>query len=174
MKPAVFLDRDGVLVRPVVRDGKPYAPLAADDMELLPGAAAAVARLKKAGFFLVVVTNQPDVARGDLDRAVVETMHARLLDWLPLDAVRTCWHDDRDGCSCRKPKPGLLLDAAADFAIDLAASYMVGDRWRDVEAGLAAGVRTVFIDYGWSEKRPPAPDFVVGSVAEAAAIVLGS
>lgn len=174
MRRAVFLDRDGVLVRPVVREGKPYAPLRPEDLELLPDAVESVARLKAAGFLLVVVTNQPDVARGDADRAVIEAMHASLMGLLPLDAIRACWHDDTDNCHCRKPKPGLLLDAATDFGIDLASSFMVGDRWRDVGAGQAAGTRTVFIDYGWAERRPEAPDHVVGSLAEAVAAIIGA
>lgn len=172
MRRAVFLDRDGVLVRPVIRDGKPFAPLKAEELALLPGAAEAVARLKVAGFVTVVVTNQPDVARGDVAQAVVEAMHARLMEWLPLDAVRACWHDDADACPCRKPKPGLILDAARDFGIDLAASFLVGDRWRDVGAGKAAGVTTLFIDYGYDERRPDPPDHTVANLAAAVAVIL--
>ena len=145
MSPAVFLDRDGVLNRAVVRDGKPYPPASVDAVESRRMCAPALARLKAAGFRLVVVTNQPDVAHGRADaRAVVEAINAALAARLPIDEFRVCYHDDSDACECRKPKPGLLLQAPAH---DLARSVMVGDRWRDIEAGRRAGVRaTVLVD----------------------------
>jgi D-glycero-D-manno-heptose 1,7-bisphosphate phosphatase len=164
---AVFLDRDGVLNRAVVRSGKPYPPASANELEILPGVASALARLKAAGYALVVVTNQPDIARGTQRRDVVEAIHARLAATLPIDEFRVCPHDDRDACSCRKPKPGLLEAAAMAAGIDLGASFMVGDRWRDIEAGHAAGCRTIFIDYHYNELRPHAPDVIVRSLAEA-------
>ena len=142
-------------------------------MEILPGVAEALERLKRAGFTLIVVTNQPDVARGLTSREAVERMHARLRSQLPLDDVRVCYHDDQDECGCRKPKPGLLMDAARDFDILLSASYMVGDRWRDVEAGRRAGCRPVLIDHGYDEGRAVVPDARVGSLAEAADWILG-
>lgn len=154
---AVFLDRDGVLNRPVVREGKPYPPAGARDLEIAPGAPAALAALKEAGFRLYVVTNQPDVARGVQTRAAVEGIHAALGEALPLDGFYVCYHDDRDRCDCRKPKPGLLIEAAAEHGISLGASYLIGDRWRDIEAGRRAGVRTVFIDYHYDERRPEPP-----------------
>lgn len=162
---AVFLDRDGVLNRAVVRDGKPYPPSSVDALEILPDVPAALARLKQAGYRLVVVTNQPDVARGEQDRRVVDAINAALLASLPLDEVRVCYHDDRDGCACRKPKPGLLLQPPDH---DLSRSVMVGDRWRDVEAGHRARVRaTVLIERGYDEPCPIEPDVRVGSLAEA-------
>jgi D-glycero-D-manno-heptose 1,7-bisphosphate phosphatase len=164
---AVFLDRDGVINRAVVREGKPYPPASADDVEVLPGVAAALGRLKAAGYLLVVVTNQPDVARGAQSRQGVEAIHARLASQLPIDAFRVCYHDDRDGCLCRKPKPGLIVDAARDFGIDLRQSVMVGDRWRDVEAGRHAGCATAFIDCGYTERKPDKPDTVVLSLRQA-------
>ena len=169
---AVFLDRDGVINRTVVRDGRPYPPASVEALELLPGVTEALTRLHQAGFRLVVVTNQPDVARGTQDRAVVDAIHAKLAAALPIDEFRVCDHDDSDGCDCRKPKPGLLFNAARDAGIDLAASFMVGDRWRDVEAGRAAGCRTIFIDYDYDERRPHAPEFVVRSLAEASDWIL--
>ncbi|MEO7145005.1 MAG: HAD-IIIA family hydrolase, partial [Bryobacteraceae bacterium] len=113
MNKAVFLDRDGVLNRAVLRDGKPYPPASVDELEILPDAAEALGRLKQAGFLLLVVTNQPDVARGAQTRAAVEAMHAALARALPIDGFFVCYHDDADGCDCRKPRPGLLLQAAA-------------------------------------------------------------
>ena len=169
---AVFLDRDGVINRAVVRDGRPFPPASAEALEVLPGVAQALAGLRAAGFLLVVVTNQPDVARGAQPRAVVEAMHADLLARLPLDEIRCCFHDDADGCGCRKPKAGLLTGAARERSVDLPASFMVGDRWRDIEAGQAAGCRTIFIDHGYLERRPERFDARVTSLAEAAAWIL--
>ncbi len=174
MKRAVFLDRDGVLARALVRDGKAYAPVTPEEMEIEDEAAAALARLKAAGFVLVVVTNQPDVGRGVTRREDVETMHAALRAALPLDDCYVCYHDDADGCACRKPKPGMLLEAAAAHGIDLAGSFMVGDRWRDVDAGAAAGCRTVWIDRGYRERAPEhAADARVETLAAAAQWILG-
>ncbi len=159
MNRAVFLDRDGVLTRALVRDGKAYAPVTPAEMEIETDAPAALARLKAAGFLLVVVTNQPDVARGVTRREDVETMHATLRAALPLDAVCVCFHDDRDACACRKPRPGMLLTAAAIHGIDLAQSFMIGDRWRDIDAGATAGCRhrPLWIDRGYDERAPDHP-----------------
>jgi D-glycero-D-manno-heptose 1,7-bisphosphate phosphatase len=171
---AVFLDRDGVLNHSPVVNGRPYAPATVEAFTLLPGVPDAVARLRAAGFALVVVSNQPDVARGRQSRAVVDAMHAVLRERLGLTDIRVCFHDDADACACRKPKPGLLLDAARERRLDLARSFMVGDRWRDVGAGRNAGCRTVFIDYAYDEPRPDAPDAVVSSLAEAAEWILAN
>jgi D-glycero-D-manno-heptose 1,7-bisphosphate phosphatase len=164
----VFLDRDGVIMRAVVRNGKPYAAARLSEVEVLPGVPDALARLKEAGFELIVVTNQPEIARGTISRQAVDSIHTRLLETLPLDQVLTCVHDDGDECGCRKPAPGMLLDAARDRDIDLARSFMVGDRWRDVEAGMRAGCRTVWIDSGYDERQPVGHDVKVASLAEAA------
>jgi D-glycero-D-manno-heptose 1,7-bisphosphate phosphatase len=165
---AVFLDRDGTLTRAVVREGRPYPPSSVDGLEVLPGVAEGLARLRAAGFLLIVVTNQPDVARGSLSVVQVEAMNRALVERLPLDDVRVCTHDDADHCACRKPAPGMLVDAATDHGIDLGASVMIGDRWRDVEAGRRAGCATVFIDCQYQEELRSAPDAVVKSFAEAA------
>lgn len=155
---AVFLDRDGTLIQATVRDGIPRPPDSADDVVFVPGAVGAVERLRAAGFTLVVVTNQPDVARGTQTRTAVEAINRRVSERLGLTDVRVCWHDDADACRCRKPQPGLLLDAAAAHRIDLRRSFMVGDRWRDVQAGTAAGCRTVLIENGSGEACPVEPD----------------
>jgi len=167
MRQAVFLDRDGVVNRAIVRKGRPYPPLSLVELEILPGVAEACTVLHEAGFLLIVVTNQPDVARGTQRREVVEAMNRALCSWLPLDDVRVCYHDDADHCPCRKPEPGLLLEAARDWSIDLPASFMVGDRWKDIEAGRRAGCQTIFVDCGYAEQAPDNPDYCVGSLAEA-------
>jgi D-glycero-D-manno-heptose 1,7-bisphosphate phosphatase len=133
----------------------------------MPGVPDALRRLRKAGFHIVVVTNQPDVARGVQVRAVVDAMHARLASSLPIDEFRVCDHDDIDACSCRKPRAGLLKAAARDAGLSLRASFMVGDRWRDVEAGRRAGCTTIFIDHGYQEPPPTCPDKVVPSLPDA-------
>jgi D-glycero-D-manno-heptose 1,7-bisphosphate phosphatase len=171
MRAAVFLDRDGVINRAVVRSGRPHPPDSAADMEILPGVDIALRRLRAAGFALVVVTNQPDVARGRQRRDEVEAIHARLGSALPIDEFRVCYHDDADRCSCRKPAPGLLLQPPL---YDLARSVMIGDRWRDVQAGQRAGVAaTILIDHRYDEAAGPvSPDLVVGSLAEAVPWIL--
>ena len=169
---AVFLDRDGVINRSWVRDGKPYAPTSLAEFEILPGAVEAIAALKKAGFRVIVVTNQPDVAAGRVSRAVVEAMDKRVRETCRVDDVRVCYHAETEGCACRKPKPGLLVDAARDWGVDLRRSYMVGDRWRDIGAGQAAGCRTVLIDYKYAEQQAENPDMVVTSLMEASQRIL--
>ena len=169
---AVFLDRDGVLVRARVVAGLPYSIRDADDLELEEGAADACASLRAAGFLLVGVTNQPEVARGTLTRAAVDRIHERLLEILPLHEILVCPHDDPDDCECRKPQPGMLLDAASRLGIDLEASFMVGDRWRDIEAGRRAGCRTVFLNHEYSESVPEHPDVAVRDLGEATAWIL--
>lgn len=174
MRSAVFLDRDGVINRAKVINGKPYPPDNLASMEILPGVHEALQVLSQAGFLLIVVTNQPDVARGTTPRATVEEINNYLARCLPLDEIRTCFHDNDDGCNCRKPLPGALFEAASIHNIDLSKSYMVGDRWRDVEAGQNAGCSTIFIDYGYDEKQPSSTDFCVQSLAEAAQIICRS
>jgi D-glycero-D-manno-heptose 1,7-bisphosphate phosphatase len=172
---AVFLDRDGVLNKAFVRDGKPYPPMTMDEFELLPGVEGALDDLSAAGYRLVVVTNQPDVRTGKQSRAMVERFHDLLRARLPLDGIFACYHVDADPCDCRKPKPGMLRQAAREFGIDLARSFMVGDRWRDVYAGAAAGCATFWVDHGYSEAWPEGEsvDYVrVDSLAEASERIL--
>jgi len=166
---AVFFDRDGVLNRAAVRGGLPYSPQAESELEIVPEARAALESLAALGYLLIVATNQPDVARGKQTREAVEALNVQLRRALPLDDVYVCFHDDADACECRKPKPGMLLQAAARYDIDLAASFMVGDRWRDIEAGRRAGARTIFIDHGYREPKPDPPaDATVSDLAQAA------
>jgi D-glycero-D-manno-heptose 1,7-bisphosphate phosphatase len=171
-RPAVFLDRDGVLIEAVLRDGRPYPPAGAGDVVLRSGAAAACSRLRAAGFLLVMVTNQPDIARGTTTRAAVDAINDRLVAELGLDAAWVCPHDDADACACRKPAPGLILEAAARFDVDLGASVMVGDRWRDIAAGAAAGVSTVWVRSTYPEQAPRDPDHVIDTLDELVPIAL--
>jgi len=169
LRPAVFLDRDGVLNRAVVRDGKSFPPSGPEEFELLPEVASSLVDLKAHGFALFVITNQPDVARGTQTREAVEAMHQKLATSLPIDAVFVCYHDDADHCACRKPQPGLLLEAQRKHNLDLSRSYFVGDRWRDIDAGHTAGCETVLIDYGYHERKPAQPpEATVRSLREAA------
>lgn len=172
MRRAVFLDRDGVLNRTVVHHQKPYPPASLAEFEILPGVPETLARLRHAGFLLIVATNQPDVARGTQRREVVEAMHRRLNEELPLDDIKVCYEEDGPRCTCYKPKPGMLLAAAREHSIDLSQSYMVGDRWRDVGAGKAAGCFTIFIDRGYAEPLGEIPDATCADLQEAAAIIL--
>jgi D-glycero-D-manno-heptose 1,7-bisphosphate phosphatase len=168
----VFLDRDGVINRAIVRHGKPYPPPTLDEFTIDDGVPVAIERLRAAGLWIVVVTNQPDVATGRQRRDVVEAMHARLASAALCDAIQVCWHSADAGCACRKPRPGMLLQAADDWRIDLRRSFMVGDRWMDVEAGRAAGCYTFWIDRGYAEPAPDAPDALVASLPEAADRIL--
>jgi D-glycero-D-manno-heptose 1,7-bisphosphate phosphatase len=172
MRSAVFLDRDGVINRAFVHHGRPYPPASLRDLEVLPQVAGALSALKARGYPLIVVTNQPDVARGRISRESVESIHERLMRDLDLDAILTCFHDNADACDCRKPKPGLLFQAAHDFDIDLSSSFMVGDRWRDMEAGKRAGCRTLYIDCNYDEAQPEFCNFRVASLVEASKVIL--
>lgn len=168
LKRAVFLDRDGVVNESVIRHGKPYPPDDAESLRIPPGTAETLARLKEQGYLLLVVTNQPDVARGKQTRDVIEKINHRLSMELPLDDVLTCYHDDADLCDCRKPQPGLIKLAAHRHGIDLNHSFLIGDRWRDIDAGANAGCKTILIDHGYQEREPQfAPDLRVTSLTEA-------
>jgi D-glycero-D-manno-heptose 1,7-bisphosphate phosphatase len=175
-KRAVFLDRDGVLNRPVVRDGRPFPPAQIEEFELYPDAASACAQLKEAGFLLVVVTNQPDVGRATQSREAVEAMHAKLRAVISsLDAIEVCFHAgaaEGEPCECRKPKPGMLLRAAAALNIELGESFLIGDRWRDVDCAHAAGCRAVFIDHGYREELKEKPEFIVSNLNDAVSTIL--
>lgn len=167
---AVFLDRDGVLNRAIIRDGKPYPPANLAEVEILPGVVEAIHLLKEAGFVLIVVSNQPDVARGTTTKEAVETINFYLAKNLPIDRFIMCY-EDGDDSECRKPSPGMLFAGAKEFDIDIKTSFMVGDRWRDMDAGIAAGCSTIFIDFNYSEKKPDSYNFKAQSLLEAAKII---
>jgi D-glycero-D-manno-heptose 1,7-bisphosphate phosphatase len=169
---AVFLDRDGVLNANVQRDGRPVAPSSMEEFHILPGVEEATARLKQLGFVLVVVTNQPDIGTGRTAPATLEAMNTELRRRLPLDDIKVCIHVDADRCSCRKPNPGMLLDAARERDISFEQSIMIGDRWRDIEAGRALGCLTILVDGGGHQERPSTPDRIVRSLPEAVAYII--
>jgi len=155
---AVFLDRDGVINRAIIRDGKPFPPLDVCDFKLLPGVVEACQRLKESGFYIIVVTNQPDVGRGVVAGEKIEVIHKKMRAELPIDRVEVCYDGD-DASAFRKPNPGMLLRAAAALDLDLRSSFMIGDRWRDVDCGHAAGCTTIFIDHGYAEPLRKTPHF---------------
>lgn len=160
-----------MLAEAIVRaDGHPYAPTRVEDFVLVPDAAAQVQRLREAGFVCIVFTNQPELANGELLPADLEEMHRRMRDVLPLDDVFVCPHDKSEHCRCHKPSLGMVEDAVARWGIDLAASYVIGDRWRDVDAGRAAGCYSILIDRPYS--NAPCADARVGTLREAIDAVL--
>jgi D-glycero-D-manno-heptose 1,7-bisphosphate phosphatase len=169
---AVFLDRDGVLNEPVVRDGRPHPPASLADLVVTPDTEVACRALGAAGLLLIVVTNQPDLARGHASREEVEAINQELRRRLALDDVLVCPHDDQDGCACRKPAPGLLLKAASRWGVDLGRSVMVGDRWRDVEAGRRARCATVLVHREYAERHATGADHVVGDLRAAVPWIL--
>jgi D-glycero-D-manno-heptose 1,7-bisphosphate phosphatase len=176
-RPAVFLDRDGTLNRQVIRDAKPFPPQTLAEFVLFDDAAAGCRALKAAGYALVVATNQPDVGRGDQAQSVVEAMHTRLRELIPeIDRVEVCYAPGKGAAHPddyrRKPEPGMIRDAAAALGLDLTRSWMIGDRWRDIDCGKRAGLRTVFIDFGYAEELREQPDFIVKTFAAAAEVVL--
>lgn len=173
---AVFLDRDGVINRAIVRGGKPYPPQNFNDFEILPDVALACKKIKEAGYKIVVATNQPDVGRGTLSQSTVEEMHAILLRDLLIDRIEVCFHPGRglSDCKCRKPLPGMLFEASRELNLDLAQSWMIGDRFGDIVCGQAAGCRTILVGGGYNEEPSAVPDFRAGSLEEAVDIILDS
>jgi len=173
MNKAIFLDRDGVINQANLVAGKPYPPKDISELILLPKVDEAFQLLKNAGYLLIVITNQPDVARGKMKIETVEVINKFLKDLLPINDIFTCYHDDIEDCNCRKPKPGNILRAVNQYNVNVQNSFMIGDRWRDVEAGINAGCKTFYIDYGYQEKQPKSYDYKIKSLYDAAKIILG-
>ncbi len=172
MNKAIFLDSDGVLNTAIIKNGKPLAPVSLQELVIPDEVKPALAKLKAAGYLLICVTNKPDIERGLMTQATVDAIFNFMRQQLPLDDVFICY---KEGSTCYKPKPGLLLDAAKKYAIDLTQSYMIGDRWRDIGAGHNAGCKTVWIDRGYDEQKPnPPADFTAHSLAEASAWILAT
>ena len=170
--PAVFLDRDGILSRAIVVNRKSYAPRRISEFKLLPGARESVSRLKKVGFIVIVVTNQPDIGNGLIDRNLVETMHEKLRKNTKVDCIYMCPHRQIDGCHCRKPKPLMLLEASMKHEIDLRKSFLVGDRASDIEAGIRAGCSTIFVNRNYAESSPKGQICTVSCLPKAVDYIL--
>lgn len=164
---AVFLDRDGVLNKVIIKQGKPYPPATLQEFVIPDDVLPALLRLKQAGYLLIGATNQPDVARGTTLKETVEVINTKLMSELPLNEIRVCYHDDKDQCECRKPSPGLITQAAVEYKINLAKSFLIGDRWKDIEAGQRAGCKTIWLDYKYNEKAASGQDFVASSLKNA-------
>lgn len=172
MKKAFFLDRDGVINKLIIRAGKAQAPYSLEEFELYPGVAEACQKIKASGFLMIIVTNQPDVARGWVKYESVEIINNKIKELLPIDDIKICLHVNSDQCLCRKPMPGMLLEAAREWEIDLLESYMVGDRYGDISAGVSAGCKTVLVGPGDEQGNYPGPDYQVDSLLAAVSLIL--
>jgi D-glycero-D-manno-heptose 1,7-bisphosphate phosphatase len=168
---AVFLDRDGVINVPMVRDGLPFAPKDLSEFAFMEGVHDTLRTLSARGYVLLVCTNQPDVARGWQRQEQVDEFHALIRAELPIARIYACYHDNAHACACRKPKPGMLMQGSEEFDIDLKQSFMVGDRWKDIEAGRAAGCRTVYLRHGYDEASAHSPDYEITRMSELLAII---
>lgn len=171
-QPALFLDRDGIINNSIVREGKPYPPQTLEQFAFVEGIEALLQAAKRAGYLLVIFTNQPDVSRGTQTLDQVEEFHHFIREHLPIDQVYACFHDSADRCSCRKPEPGMLHQAQKEWDIDLSRSFALGDRWRDIDAGNKAGCQTIFLDYGYEEALRSQPHFIVHALPEVHPIIL--
>lgn len=174
MRRAVFLDRDGVINKAIVQNGIPHPPASISELEILPGVPEALRKLHDLDYLLIVITNQPDASRGAIKKENIEAINAKILSNFPIDEIKTCFHDDIDKCQCRKPLPGAIFEAANQYRINLSRSFMIGDRWRDIEAGRKSGCTTFFVDYGYEEKRIITADYSVASLLEAQKIITES
>ena len=171
MKKAVLLDRDGVINRAIVKNGLPTSPNSLDELEILPGVKESILRLKKLNFICIVVTNQPDVPRRKINKNTVIKINNFLKKKIGLDDIFVCYHDDKDNCNCRKPKPGLLLQAGKKWNVDFRKSFMIGDRWRDIQAGEKVGCKTIYLDYNYKDIKPKNPDFITHKLLNAVYII---
>ena len=167
---AVFLDRDGIINKAVVKNGKPFPPSSLTELELIDGIKELIEDIKRIGYKVFVFTNQPDVARGTTRLDKVTEIHDFLLKELSIDKIYCCFHDDTENCECRKPKPGMILEAQKEWDLDLTRSFVVGDRWRDIDAARAVKVRSILVDYNYNEEKAM-PDFTCTSIKEVFSII---
>lgn len=158
MKKAIFLDRDGVINKLIIREGKAQAPYTLEEFALYPGVEEALKIIKDSGYLAIIVTNQPDVARGWVKKESVELVNAKIKELLPIDDIKICFHTNSDNCLCRKPMPGMLVEAAEHWGIDLKESFMIGDRYGDISAGVRAGCKTILVGEGDAQGDHPSPD----------------
>lgn len=151
---AVFLDRDGVINEPIITDGKPGSPLLVSEIKICPGVSEGISKLREHGFELVIVSNQPEVSRGNLSLKTLQAINLEIASMTGIEYFYCCTHSDDDACDCRKPLPGMILSASTDLNLDIHSSFLIGDRWRDILAGLNAGCKTIWIDRGYREVMP--------------------
>ena len=171
LRRAIILDRDGVINKVVIRNGRPFSPRRLKEFKLFPNIQKYLESFRKMGFLNIVFTNQPDISRGLLKRKELRKMHKIILETLPIDEIKFCPHDDNDNCSCRKPKPGLILEAAKNWSIDLKKSYVVGDGWKDMAAGKKAGCKTFLIRKEYNKNLQNGFDFRVNNLKEVIKII---
>lgn len=171
MRRAVFLDRDGVINKVIVKNDLPFSPPTFEQLEILPGVKESVSILHNLNFLCLVVTNQPDVSRGKIKKEIVIKMNNYLKNELKLDDFFICYHDDKDKCECRKPKSGLLFEAAKKWNVNIKKSYMIGDRWKDVEAGKSAGCKTIFLDCKYKDTKTVESNFITDSLLDAVHLI---
>lgn len=157
-----------------MREGKVASPRTVEELEIEPDAPAALAALKAAGYLLLVVTNQPDVRRGLMTAETLDALHARLAAALPIDDIAACLHDNADGCACRKPKPGLVLDLAARHGVDLGRSWLIGDQDRDIACGEAAGCRTILLGRDYNSGTEAGADCLAATLSQSLEIILSA
>lgn len=173
MNKAIFFDRDGVINKSIIKNNKPCPPKNLEELELIDGIHLLIWGLKQKGFLIFVITNQPDVARGTQTKSMVEALNTNIKKELPIDEIFTCYHDDGDNCICRKPMPGFILQAKDKYNIDLKQSWVIGDRWKDIQAGKHADCFTIFVDYGYCERfRCHQPDYKVKNIKEIEGVIL--
>lgn len=154
-KRAVFFDRDGVILKTIIENGKPRPPYSISEYKeksgIISGAKEAVEKVKGLGFLAILVTNQPDIAYGNISREDWQWIQGQLKD-IPFDDAFFCFHGRDDGCECKKPKPGLLLEAARKWNIELTKSFVVGDTEVDAGAAKAVGCKTILLDYSYNKE----------------------
>ena len=168
----VFLDRDGVINVPIFKDGRSFAPILFDDFEIYPSAYDACQMLKKAGYLIVVITNQPDVGNGKASKSEIERMNQYLKSEELVDDIFICYHSQDEQCVCRKPKAGMIFQALEKYSIDLGASFLVGDRKSDIEVAVSVNCKSIFIDHDYDEVKPVAQNITLKSLKEAAEYIL--
>ena len=171
MKKAIFLDRDGIINKAIIKNKKPYPPTKLSEVEPILEINNFIYSWKAKGYLIIIVTNQPDVSRGTLDKNIADQINEHLSYVINFDDIFVCYHGNDNECDCRKPKIGLFMQAKEKYDIDLSKSWMVGDRWRDVEAGKNAGCKTIFVDYGYDEKQPTNQDYTVRNVLQVYKII---
>ena len=153
MKKAVFLDRDGVLNKSIIKNGKPFPPKNLDELIIPDEVKSGIIKLKKEKFILIMITNQPDISRGKTNITKVKEINEYVKNMLGLDDIFMCIHDDVDNCKGRKPNPGMIFDAKSKWNIDLQKSFLIGDRWKDIQAGKNAGIGTFLLEHNYEEKK---------------------